>query len=181
MIITLTGNVSFKAEDFAVVETGGIGYQVRFNKHALMTLQIGQAIRIWTHEHIREDARELFGFMHEGEHRVFLKLVAISGVGPKMAQNILSLGSVREIENIIEQADVERISSIPGVGKKTAQKIVLELKGKLALEASGDDELIQALMGLGYSKDQARAAAAGAEQEGAVEERLRSALKAIAA
>ncbi|MEY4744459.1 MAG: Holliday junction helicase subunit RuvA, partial [Candidatus Parcubacteria bacterium] len=85
MIITLSGTVSHKAEAYAVVETGGLGYQVHMPKTALAAVTVGQAIRLWTHEHIREDARELYGFETQGEHRLFLKLLAISGVGPKMA------------------------------------------------------------------------------------------------
>lgn len=181
MILTLTGNITHKGDTYAVVEVGGVGYQVGFQKAALLALHVGQGVRVWTHEHIREDARDLYGFATVAEHGLFMKLLAISGVGPKMAQNILSLGTVSEIEKIIDRADVERISTVPGVGKKTAQKIVLELKGKLALEdVGGDDEVIAALVNLGYPRERAREAASRVANVEAVEDKLRAALKTLA-
>jgi len=179
MIITLTGKVAHKGEGFAVVEVGGLGYQVFFGKVALLALPLGETVRVWTHEHIREDARDLFGFATAAEHRLFMKLIGISGVGPKMAQNILALGAVQDIEKMIDRADVDAITSVPGIGRKTAQKIVLELRGKLMLDDDGaDDELVAALVNLGYTKERAREAAR-ANADGAVEERLRTALKTM--
>jgi len=180
MIITLAGTISHKTDAFIVVETAGVGYQVHMPKTALAAVTVAQPIRLWTHEHIREDARDLYGFATVGEHRLFMKLIGISGVGPKMAMNILSLGEAKDIEATIERADVDWLSSVPGVGKKTAQKIVLELRGKLALEAGGDEELITALMNLGYTREKARDAAAHANGGQAVEDRLRTALKTLA-
>ncbi len=180
MIITLAGTVTHKNEHFAVVEAYGVGYQVHMHKVALADLRAGEAVRLWTHEHLREDARDLFGFATLPEHRLFLKLVAISGVGPKMAMNILSLGKVRDIETLIERADVDGLTRVPGVGKKTAQKIILELKGKLAVteEAGGDSEVVSALVNLGYARERAREAVA-ATGDGAVEDRLRAALRQL--
>ncbi len=180
MIITIAGTVSHKGESYAVVEASGLGYQVNMPKAALASVRTGQEIRLWTHEYVREDARELYGFGTQGEHRLFLKLLAISGVGPKMAMNILSLGPVKDIEATIERADVDWLTRIPGIGKKTAQKIVLELKGKLALgEQSGDDEVVAALVNLGYGREQAREALVAAPAGKPVEDRLRAALRAL--
>ncbi|HTK05258.1 MAG TPA: Holliday junction branch migration protein RuvA [Candidatus Eisenbacteria bacterium] len=179
MIITLAGNVSHRAEHYAVVENQGVGYQVFMSKAALAGLKTGAVVRLWTHENVREDARELYGFQTQGEHRLFLKLVAISGIGPKMALNILSLGSVKDIEATIERADVDWLTRVPGIGKKTAQKIVLELKGKLAIDAGGDEEVVAALTNLGYSREQAREALAAAPAEKSVEDRLRAALRTL--
>ena len=151
------------------------------NKPSLGAIKVGADVRLWTHEHIREDARDLYGFLAAAEHRMFLRLVAISGVGPKMAMNILSLGPVKDIETMIERADVDWLTRVPGVGKKTAQKIVLELKGKLAFgEDGGDEEVVIALVNLGYSRDKAREALAdvGAPDK-PVEDRLRAALRAL--
>lgn len=180
MIITLAGTVTHKADTFAVVEVQGVGYQVNMHKAAVAALKAGAEVRLWTHEYLREDARELFGFASQPEHRLFLKLLAISGVGPKMAMNILSLGSVKDIEATIERADVDRLTDVQGVGRKTAQKIVLELKGKLALDVSGDEEVVVALVNLGYAKERARDAVSVAPANGSVEDRLRAALKALA-
>lgn len=179
MIITLSGNVSHKAEAYAVIEAQGLGYQVFMPKTALAELKPGHDVRLWTHEYLREDARELYGFRTQGEHRLFLKLLAISGVGPKMAMNILSLGPVKDIESTIERADVDWLTRVPGVGKKTAQKIVLELKGKLALDDGGDEEVVAALVNLGYSRDKAREALADVPAGRSVEDRLRTALRQL--
>lgn len=182
MIITLSGIVAHKGENFAVLEVGGVGYQVFMSAASLAVLPAGEQVRLWTHEYLREDARELYGFAGYAEHRLFRKLLAISGVGPKMAMNLLTLGPVATIEKIIERSDVATLSSVSGVGKKTAQKIILELKGKL-VEAEGgeDEEVIAALVNLGYNREKARAAlgrvSAGADER--VEDRLRSTLREL--
>jgi len=181
MIITIAGQVTHKGADFAVVEAGGLGYEVHLTSAALGRLETGSAAKLWTHEHLREDAHELFGFASAAELALFEKLVGVSGVGPKMALHIMDLGPVREIEKIIDQGDVERLSRVPRVGKKTAQKIVLELKGKL-VEAGGaggeDDEVVTALVRLGYGREQAREALGrvGAAEK-TVEGRLKAALR----
>jgi Holliday junction DNA helicase RuvA len=181
MIITLTGIVANKAEGAAIVEVGGVGYHVHMNAPTLSRLQAGTAAKLWTHEYIREDARELYGFASSAEHRMFRTLLAISGVGPKTAMNLLTLGTVAEIEALIEKADVTRLTSVSGVGKKTAQKIVLELKGKLVGDDAGQgDDVVTALVGLGYSREKARdAVAAVAQKETSDEGRLRAALKQL--
>lgn len=180
MILTLAGTVTHKDAHFAVIETGGVGYQVAMQPSVLAELKTGEPARIWTHEHIREDARDLYGFLEKAEHRLFLKLIGISGVGPKMALHILSLGKVGDIEKMIERADVDALCGVPGVGRKTAQKIVLELKGKLALdgEVGGEDEVVNALVSLGYARDRARDAAASVA-DGPVEQRLKAAIKEL--
>jgi Holliday junction DNA helicase RuvA len=182
MIITLAGVVTHKNDVFAVLEAGGVGYQVFMNVAALAVLPVGAQARLWTHEYLREDSRELYGFASLPEHKLFRKLLSISGVGPKMAMNLLTLGTVAEIERVIERGDIVRLSSISGVGKKTAQKIVLELKGKLMDAESGEDEeVIVGLMNLGYSREKARTAIARvpAGPEGRVEDRLRAALREL--
>lgn len=181
MIITLTGVIANKAEGAAIIEVGGVGYQVHMNAPTLSKMQTGATAKLWTHEYIREDARELYGFATSGEHRLFRTLLAISGVGPKTAMNLLTLGTVAEIEALIEKADVARLTSVSGVGKKTAQKIVLELKGRL-VEAGNDDgdEVVSALVGLGYNREKAKDAVASVSQkESSDEGRLRAALKQL--
>lgn len=182
MIITLSGIITYKSEGSAVVEVGGIGYLVGMNAPTLAKLMTGTQTKLWTHEHIREDARELYGFTTMPEHRLFRRLLAISGVGPKTAMNLLTLGTVPEIEALIEKGDVVRLTGVSGVGKKTAQKIVLELKGRLVGTDSGDagDEVVSALINLGYSREKARDAVANAAAgETSVEDRLRAALKRL--
>ena len=142
----------------------------------------GGQVELWTHEYLRDDARELYGFRNEREHKLFLRLIDVSGVGPKMAMNILSLGKSEEIERKVEEGDALWISRVPGVGKKTAQKIILELRGRLTDIEAGDvasEEVISALVNLGYSRDQARNAVVHID-DGPVEERLKTALKTLA-
>ncbi len=182
MIITLTGTVKEKCEGYAVIETHGVGYQVFLNPPSLAKLPSNKEVRLWTHEYFREDARELYGFTTEQEYRLFLKLLAVSGVGPKTASNILALGPVKDIEATIERGDVTWLCRIPHVGKKTAQKIVLELRGKLVsddvLEAG--EEVVAGLVSLGYSREAAREALAKVvDTETTVEGRLRAALKQL--
>ncbi|MFH1047979.1 MAG: Holliday junction branch migration protein RuvA [Patescibacteria group bacterium] len=182
MIITLKGKLTYKSGGWVIVEVGGVGYQVFLSSGTLAELPGGSEVELWTHEHIREDARDLFGFRTQVERALFLQLLDVSGVGPKMALNILSLGKVEEIERKIDEGDVIWISRVPGVGKKTAQKIILELKGKLAevgIVDSASDDVVSALVNLGYSREHARHAVSGVE-EGTVEDRLKSALKSLA-
>jgi Holliday junction DNA helicase RuvA len=105
MIITLKGTVTHKGTGFAVVEAGGIGYQVHLSSGTLSELPGSGEVSLWTHEYIREDARDLYGFRTEHERKLFLQLLDVSGVGPKMALNILSLGMPEDIEKRIEQGD----------------------------------------------------------------------------
>lgn len=182
MIITITGKITHKGGDFVVVEAGGIGYQVHLAAGALEKARVGAKAEYWTHEHLREDARELYGFSDRQELALFDKLVAVSGVGPRMALNILSLGPVVEIERLIERGDIDMLSRVPRVGRKTAQKIVLELKGKLVEPGRGEveDEVVTALVNLGYSREQAREAVSRVSaDERSVEGRLRSALREL--
>lgn len=183
MIITLKGSVAVKKPAFVVIDVGGIGHQVFMGPSTVGALKIGEIVQIWTHEHLREDIRELYGFRTEREHALFLELLDVSGVGPKMALNILSLGAPEDIERHIEHGDVAWLSRVPGVGKKTAQKIILELKGKLAEEGEGDreeEEVLVALTGLGYTREAAREAVRETAREGApVEDRLRDALRRL--
>jgi Holliday junction DNA helicase RuvA len=183
MIITLKGAVTHKSAGFAIVETGGVGYQVYMSSGTLSELPGSGEVFLWTHEHIREDMRDLYGFRTEAERTLFLQLIDVSGVGPKMALNILCLGPVGDIEQKIEAGDAGWIAQVSGVGKKTAQKIILELKGKLAEvaeESTVDKDVLAALVGLGYSREQAKDAVGATETTDNVEKRLKDALKTLA-
>lgn len=183
MIMTLSGVLTHKTEQMVIVEVQGVGYAVRVPATALALLHVGATVRLWTHEYVREDAHELFGFQNFGEHRLFLKLISVSGVGPKTALAMLSLGTSDEIEKKIEQADVSWLCSVPGIGKKTAQKIVLDLKGKLVdgeTVGSQTEEVMSALINLGYSREKAKEVLSRVHDTQNVEDRLRSALRELA-
>jgi Holliday junction DNA helicase RuvA len=183
MIISISGTVTHKGKNFVVVETAGLGYQVFVNTSTLSKLVKDTNVRLWAYEHVREDMRDLYGFMSEAEHGLFLALTGISGVGPKMGLGILTLGEAADIERMIDRGDIAAISSVSGVGKKTAQKIILELKGKL-VDFGGDaehDDVLTALVNLGYTREQAREALARKSVTSAAttEDRLRVALREL--
>lgn len=181
MIATISGTVTQKSGGSAVIEAAGVGYLVHVTPTTSGALRTGEQARLWTHEHVREDSRELFGFLTQGDQRLFLRLLGVSGVGPKMAMNILSLGGADEVERAVEQSDVVRLSSAPGVGKKTAQKIVLDLKGKLVgVEGPTEqEEVLIALIGLGFDRERARDALVRVGADGSVEQRLRDAMREL--
>ena len=131
MIITLQGKITHKFEEGVVLDVKGVGYEVFLGTSVLGDVKVGQEVMFWTYEHLREDAHEIYGFQSRDELEIYRKLVSVSGVGPKTALQILALGTASEIENIIDRGDIEMITRVKGIGRKTAQKFILELKGKL--------------------------------------------------
>jgi len=172
MITFLHGKVVEKQPTRTVLDVNGVGYEVFIPLSSFDRLPpVGESCRILTYDHVREDLHHLFGFMTESERHLFLLLMSTSGVGPKIALAALSGMSVREIKSAIVQGDVKRLSSISGIGKKLAERIVLELKDKIGeaegLEAVAGSEpatpedlrtrdAVMALVALGYKQDAAR-------------------------
>lgn len=194
MIARLTGVVEEKRDGAAVIDVGGVGYLVHLSAASLAALPPrGERATLRIHTHVREDSLDLFGFATEEEQEVFRALVDVKGVGPRAAQNILSGIEPRELAQAVAQGDVARLTRVPGVGKKTAERLVVELKEKLVAlaRAAGPakgkaggllDQLAQALVGLGYRPVQAEEAAQALrdEVEGrSLDELLREALKRI--
>ena len=179
MIAYLKGTIQSKGKDSAVVVVDNIGYEVSAPAPVLETLHVGQASELFTHEYLRENARELYGFSSRDELMLFHDLMKVSGVGPKSALNVMSLGAM-QIRNAISKGDAGVLGSVSGVGKKTAQKIVLELKGVLSdLDSvSADTEATDALRRLGYSQREASDALHGVSGE-TVEEKIKTALKIL--
>jgi Holliday junction DNA helicase RuvA len=142
-----------------LLEVGGVGYRINAAPSTISRLAIGEEPLIFVHDHVREDAHDLYGFLSEDELALFERLIAISGVGPKAGMSILSIGSVEAMKKAIMAGDLTVLTSAPGIGMKIAQKIVLELKGQLvdADVATGPDrEVVDALISLGYTASQAR-------------------------
>lgn len=183
MITFLKGLLTDKEPSRAVLDVGGVGYEVLIPLSSYDRLPApGDPVKLLTYHHVREDAQLLFGFATEDERRMFDRLLGINGIGPKLALAVLSGMSVREIKTSIVEANVKRLSSISGIGKKTAERIVVELKDKIsageALEAvagmdaaSGSDvrlrDTVMALIALGYKQvDALKLARAAAEQAG---------------
>jgi Holliday junction DNA helicase RuvA len=195
VIARLSGKVAEKGADHAVLDVGGVGYLVHLSAVTLAQLPPqGQATTLRTFTNVRQDAIELFGFATEDEEAVFRALIDVKGVGPRAAQNILSGIEAKDLAAAIAQGDVARLTKVPGIGKKTAERLVVELREKLALlaraagparSAVGDgplEQLRQALVNLGYKAPQADAAADRLRPDAAgkkLDDLLRDALKLL--
>lgn len=168
MIRSLRGKVIEKDTSWLVLDVGGVGYQVSVSPTVLSGVSGEGETFLHIHDHIREDSHDLFGFTSVSDLTFFDQLLGISGVGPKVAMTILSIGSSDTLRRAIMAGDLETLTSVPGVGKKTAQKIILELKGQLVeSEEAGteDKEVVEALQSLGYPAQRAREALKGVPQE----------------
>jgi len=194
VIARLAGTVAEKGDGHAVVDVGGVGYRVYLSQASLARLPpAGERVALRTYTHVREDALELFGFATEEEEAVFRELIGVKNVGPRAAQNILSGIEARELAAAVAQGDVARLTRVPGVGKKTAERLVVELKEKLLALAraaapaprpagSVEEQLQQALVGLGYRPQQAEGAVAALRERmdgRGLDDLLREALKLL--
>ena len=198
MIASLRGRVLDKQPNRLIVDVGGVGYDVHVPLSTFYEVGgEGAEIALRVYLHVREDALQLYGFLTDVERQVFERLIAVSGIGPKLAIAVLSGMDSRELIAAVQRADVARLTGIPGIGKKTAERIVLELKDRLvqlappavaetARSTSADDrlraDLLSALQNLGYHRPQAERAidAVLAASPGAgVEQALRGALREL--
>jgi Holliday junction DNA helicase RuvA len=192
MIASIRGKLIFTAVDHCVVETGGVGFLVYAPRNVLGALgEIGGEVLLYTHLHIREDLLALYGFASPDQRHLFETLLAVSGIGPKVALSLLSSAPSDELRATIAGGDTARLSRVPGIGKKTAERLVLELRGKLDIKGlptpSGatpelmrtNNELAEMLVSLGFSAAEASAAIAAlpADAPPELEERLRLALR----
>lgn len=190
MITTLEGNLASKAADHVVVTVGGVGIEVFAPFTTIEKLQ-SERVFLYTRLVVREESLTLYGFATAGEREVFDAVLKISGIGPKLAVAILSTLSVDNLRSAVVNDRPEIISRVPGIGKKTAQKIVLELQDKIAggldsLPLTTDDDsgvLLDALTGLGYSVVEAQAAIQSIplDTPADIEERIRIALQSLSA
>lgn len=190
MIASLRGTIISKRPDRIIVEVGGVGYGVAIPLRSLGDIPAeGEAVFIHTYTHVREDALQLYGFLTEDERKVFSTLLGISGVGPKVALGILSGMAVDRFTDAIYNEDIALLSTIPGLGKKTASRLVLELKGKLpsfggayaSRPGTLADDAVSALENLGYKKSASENAVSTALSNGAesIEDIIKDALKSL--
>ncbi|HZR46567.1 MAG TPA: Holliday junction branch migration protein RuvA [Candidatus Manganitrophaceae bacterium] len=201
MIASITGTITVKTPSALVVEVHGIGYQIFVPLSTFYHLpEIKEAVSLQIYTHVREDALQLYGFSSPLEKELFLLLLGISGVGPKLALNILSGMELNELIGAIRNGSVERLRAIPGVGPKTAGRLVLELKEKAALlnltglqpssepesENQAGDDALSALMNLGYNRMEAKRAIeqilkdpASSDRPDSVEGLIKKALKKL--
>ena len=191
MIGRLTGILAAKNPPQVMVDAGGVGYEVDVPMSTFYNLPAtGEKVVLLTHLVVREDAHILFGFGTEEERSAFRKLIRISGVGARTALSVLSGLSVSDLAHSVATQDAGRLTKIPGIGKKTAERLLLELKGKLAdvlpgaggvgSQPSSSSDVLNALLALGYSDKEARIAAAKIPADMAVSDGIRAALKALA-
>ncbi len=170
MIAQIKGTISELGGSYAVIDVGGLGYKVFVTADALHTLKVGAEARLWTYLAVREDALDLYGFPSRKDKDFFELLVgSVSGIGPKSALNILSLVSSDTLAGAIRTGSTAHLVKVSGIGRKTAEKIVLELKdklggvsfdesGQMAADMSSDLDAIEALKALGYDADESREA-----------------------
>ena len=190
MIGSIRGRLFEKNPPQILVETNGVGYEIDVPMSTLYNLpDIGAEVFLYTHYVVREDAELLFGFSTKAERSLFRLLIRISGIGPKIALSILSGISASILAQAVSQAEPGLLTRIPGVGKKTAERIVLELKGKIDTVVGSADsqtptsgakaDIISALVSLGYSEREALQAVKGLAADVTVNDGIREALKAL--
>jgi len=182
----LTGRLAGKHPPQVLVEVGGVGYEVDVPMSTLYALPAtGENVTLFTHLVVREDAHTLYGFATQEERSAFRQLIRISGIGARTALAVLSGLSVAELTQAVALQDAARLTKIPGIGKKTAERLLLDLKGKLATlgAAPGAEkaaDVLNALLALGYSEKEALAATQGLAPGTPVAEGIRAALKSLA-
>ena len=189
MISRLRGVPAGRTPEGLVLDVGGVGYLIAATPAVLGKAETGHELTVETYLHVREDALQLYGFADGAERDLFVRLLGVSGIGPKVALAVVSSGSANELRRAIAREDPARFQVIPGIGKKTAERIVLELKGSIAdaiLEpvtgATGSAEVVarDALVELGYSMVEAERVLADIDPELSPEERVREALRSAA-
>jgi Holliday junction DNA helicase RuvA len=188
MIGRVTGTLAEKSPPHLLVDCNGVGYQLDVPMSTFYNLPaLGDRVTLLTHFVVREDAQLLYGFLTAAERATFREVLKISGIGPRTALAVLSGMSVAELAQAVAQQQTARLTKVPGIGKKTAERLLLELKGKLAPDLSSPPsvadeaqaDIVQALVALGYSEREAAAALKALPPDVAVAEGIKLALKAL--
>lgn len=190
MIASLRGVVAEVIEGAVVLDVGGVGYGLRVCLNDLAKLSIGREAKVYIYEHIREDMHDLFGFVEQSTKNLFIQLLSVKNVGPKVALAILDIGNEGEVRLAIANGDVRMLQSAKGVGKRAAEQVVVELRDKVGAPVGEGaenvvgragtgrmDEAAQALVALGYSEADAQAALSNVDDNLSTEERIKQALK----
>ena len=189
MIGRLTGLLADKSPPQVLIDVSGIGYEVDVPMSSFYNLPaLGERVTLLTHFIVREDAQILFGFLTHDERQTFRLLIKITGVGPRMALSLLSGLSVSELAQAVARQETGRLVKVPGIGKKTAERLLLELKGKLAdaisapatVASDAQADILQALIALGYSDREAAAALKSLPPDASVSDGIKLALKSLA-
>jgi len=189
MIYSLKGELERVTEGFVVVNLGGAGLKVNVHGRTLAKLPApGGEVSFFCHLHVREDALDLYGFPGSAELELFEQLISVSGVGPRSALAILDVAAYPELTAAIEEGRADLLTRASGIGRKTAERIILDLRGKVKAEASAatvakmesDADILEALVGLGYRREQAKSALGALDREvSGTEARLKAALRIL--
>jgi holliday junction DNA helicase RuvA len=191
MIAHLRGKLIARHPNQAIVETAGVGYDVTISVPTFSDLPpLGGEVALHIHTHVREDQLALYGFLRAEEKQLFEKLITVSGIGPKLAITILSGMAAQELGNAIRANDLARLTKIPGIGRKTAERLVLELRDKLPMAgqeivpalpafSTVQEDVLSALVNLGYQRAAAEKALASVAKDGSFDVIFRSALAAM--
>jgi Holliday junction DNA helicase RuvA len=191
MIATMRGVVDEKTADMVVLDVSGVGYGLLVTTEDYGRLAVGELAKLYIYEHIREVSYDLFGFIRLDTKRLFQQLLDVNGVGPKMALNVLNIGTANDVRSYIAGGDTKSMQKANGVGKRVAERIVVELKDKVGLEGVDlsttgllqaaaviqKDEAAEALVALGYAPQDAAAALVDVPADLPTEERIKLALK----
>lgn len=191
MIAHIKGEIAEKFANSVIIDVQGVGYEVGLTSPDFDALNLNDNVKLYTYHHIREQSEELFGFTALEGKKLFEMLITVQGIGPKAAMAILSLGSYEEVRNAIANADAGFVSKASGVGKKSAERVIVDLSEKVGLPTyygrkndpvsvsaiPANDEALDALMALGFQLADATRALEGIDLELPVEERIRQALK----
>lgn len=194
MYAYIDGKLVFKCPTYVVIDAGGVGYHINISLNTYAALQDKERCKLFTWLHVKEDAHTLYGFFEEGEKRLFLHLISVSGIGPNTGRMILSSITPSEIQTAIVKGDVPLIQRIKGIGPKSAQRMILELQDKLKKEGpdslismpinnTAKDEALSALVMLGFNKNVAEksleAAIKSSDENLSVEQLIKIALKSL--
>lgn len=185
MIGSLKGTVTYKSSNYIILETSGVGYKVFVPPTLLFTLKVGQPLDLVIYTHVREDQFTLFGFLTLPELDFFELLLTVSGVGPKSALGIMSLESLDMIKSAIVSEDPSVFTKVSGIGRKTAERVIVELKEKLKSEVSAvpiakeHSDALDALVTLGYSQNEAREALKDLPADADLQSKVKAALKKL--
>ncbi|OIO29333.1 Holliday junction DNA helicase RuvA [Candidatus Nomurabacteria bacterium CG1_02_31_12] len=189
MIGSIKGKIILKTDKFIIVETTGVGYKINISPDTLSKFKKkDEEVFLWTHTHVREDILDLYGFLNREELEFFEMLINVSGIGPKGALSVLGVASIETLKRAISTSDTAYLTKVSGIGKKTAEKIIIELRDKMQnktgekmTDASLRDELdaLEALKSLGYSQNEAREALKNVSSDANTNIKIREALKLL--